>query len=468
MLFTSVPFLFYFLPCVLAAYAAVQGRAGKNAVLLVASLVFYAWGEAFYLLALLGSIAVNHLIGRAIGARDGAARGRALAFGLIANLAFLGAFKYLGFFTAQLAPLGVAHLELHLPLGVSFFTFQAMSYLIDVARGSAPASRSVAKTGLFIALFPQLIAGPIVRFKDIERQLEARRESWLGFAAGAQRFVLGLGQKVLIADTLARPADAAFGAPAGGLTPDLAWLGALAYALQIYFDFAGYSNMAIGLGRMFGLKLPANFEHPYWSSSFQAFWRRWHMTLSAWFRDYLYIPLGGNRAGRWRTIANLALVFVICGLWHGAAWTFVLWGVWHGAFLGLERAGLSAWLARAPGLVGGVYTALFVTLGWVLFRAESLEHAGRYWAAMAGLAPVDAAASRAAFFLSNDVVLALLAGLVLATPYPARWARAHLARRTDLAGAGSLTAWGGVGLCLVLSVLVSVGRDYAPFIYFRF
>lgn len=467
MLFSSVPFLFYFLPILLAVYAAAPGRAGKNAALLAGSLIFYAWGEPVFILVLLGSIGANHLLGQWIAGRSGSARGRVLALGAGVNLALLAAFKYAGFVFAQFAWAGAPQFETPLPLGLSFFTFQAISYLADIARKDAPPSASLAKTGLYIALFPQLIAGPIVRFKEISAQLEERRESWAGFAAGGELFILGLAQKVLLANTLAGPADAAFGHAPETLSLGLAWLGAGCYALQIYYDFAGYSNMALGLGLLFGLRLPRNFDHPYAAASFREFWRRWHMTLSAWFRDYVYVPLGGSRQGAWRTYSNLLIVFVLCGFWHGAAWTFVLWGLWHGAFLIAERAGAEATRFRPPRVAGVAYTCVFVTLGWVLFRADGLSHALGYWAAMAGMLPETGPRDTAAFHLSDDVQLALVFGVLLATPYPARWwGRAREAAQRQVWRTAAL--WTPLMAGFVLCAMAIAANAYDPFIYFRF
>jgi len=471
MVFSSIPFLFYFLPALIALYFATPW---KNATLLVMSLLFYAWGEGAYVIVILASIAANHLLANAIDAAAGRRRRLFLAGGIAFNLALIGSFKYLGFFTANIAvALGAADppwaVSLHLPLGVSFFTFQAMSYLFDVYRRDARPAHNAYTTALYIALFPQLIAGPIVRYKTIAKQLIARRHGFRKFAAGVQFFIIGLGQKVLIANTAAGPADRIFALDGSELTLLVAWIGAGAYAIQIFFDFAGYSNMAIGLGLMFGFRFPRNFDYPYTAQSVTEFWRRWHITLSQWFRDYVYIPLGGNRKGPWRTYANLAIVFLLCGFWHGAAWTFILWGVWHGVFLIIERAGFANILKHAWRPLRHAYLLLAVTLGWVLFRAETLGDAGAYYAAMFGFGAGDSAFADPRLFVSDGVRNMLLIGAVLATPLAERVL--FYARKTTPAGlrsAGDSAAWAGLFALLFASAIFIAGGAYNPFIYFRF
>ncbi len=472
MVFSSVHFLFYFLPGLLALYFLTPW---KNAVLLVMSIIFYAWGEGTYVALILGSIVVNHLFAKAIEDNEGFRRKALLASGVVVNLSLLAAFKYAGFATANIAMLFDAPdaswvIEPHLPLGISFFTFQALSYLVDVFRRDAKPAPTIYTTGLYIALFPQLIAGPIVRYKTIAKQLIQRRHNAQKFAAGVQLFILGLGQKVLIANVAAGPADRIFALDPSSLSMAVAWLGAAAYGIQIFFDFAGYSNMAMGLGLMFGFRFPRNFYYPYTAQSVTEFWRRWHITLSQWFRDYVYIPLGGNRKGPWRTYANLVLVFLLCGLWHGAAWTFIIWGAWHGCFLVMERAGLSRALARAWRPVRHVYLLLAVTLGWVLFRADSLPHAVSYFAAMTGAGAGDVDVS---LFLSDGVRHMLLLGALLATPIPEtvfRHFERRLRRRAEAPAyvAGFAGAWAGLFAIMFLSITFVAGGAYNPFIYFRF
>ncbi|MCA8923022.1 MAG: MBOAT family protein, partial [Planctomycetes bacterium] len=382
MVFSSTFFLFFFLPALLVFYGAARSLRLRNAVLLVASLAFYAWGELGYVFLLLGSIGANYGFGLWIaGAVERGAARRALVVAVATNLGLLGVVKYthmfVGWAGVALGALGVAQVDpmppLHLPLGISFFTFQALSYVIDVYRGVVPAQRSPWKLALYVSLFPQLIAGPIVRYADLAAELDARSVTTADVAAGARRFVVGLGKKVLIANALSVPADRIFALPAEQLGLEVAWLGIACYTLQIYFDFSGYSDMAIGLGRMFGFHFLENFDYPYVSRSIREFWRRWHISLSTWFRDYLYIPLGGNQGSATRTYVNLVLVFALCGLWHGASLTFVAWGLFHGVFLVGER--LAAGKVRAPRLLQHLYVLVAVMVGWVLFRAESFAHA---------------------------------------------------------------------------------------------
>lgn len=449
--FASVTFLFFFLPAIVALYFVLRGRRARNLFLLIASLFFYAWGEGFGISLLLVSIMMNHEFSRQI-ARKGPPW---LAIGIAANLALLIAFKYLGLITETL---GLSRVEPRLPLGISFFTFQAMSLLIDVSRGAKPAN-SPLKTGLYISMFPQLIAGPIVRWDEIRTQIGERRESWDRFCDGARLFLLGLAQKVLIADTVARVADAAFGAEAATLSPGAAWLGLAAFTIQIYYDFAGYTNMAIGLGRIFGFELPRNFEHPYSAASFREFWRRWHMTLSRWFRDYLYIPLGGSRDGAAKTYRNLMIVFVLCGVWHGAAWTFLLWGLWHGAFLIAERVAQERGFPKLPRLMGVVYTVLFVSLGWVLFRADSLDHALAYWRAL-----LPGGNGATSLSILPTATAALIIGIVLAWD---GWKRIGQQISPPAAVASALS-WTMIGLLTLACFAAVASTTHQPFLYFRF
>ena len=351
MVFSSITFLFYFLPIFLVLYFITPTIQGKNVITLAFSLIFYAWGEPQFIVVLLFSIAFNFLAALAIDDREGPARKAALAVAVTGNLLVLATFKYANFVTGNLAgllaPLGLslATTNIHLPLGISFFTFHCLSYVIDIYRRRFRANRNPIDIALYISLFPQLVAGPIVRYKTVARQLDARRFTFGRASVGARIFIVGLAQKVLVADVVAPLVQVAFDQlPHRSLVE--AWIGLIAYTVQIYFDFAGYSNMAIGLGIVLGFTFPRNFRMPYTSLSITEFWRRWHMSLSSWLRDYLYIPLGGNRGSNAQTYRNLVMVFLLCGLWHGANWTFVLWGAWHGAFLVIERLGLGSALAR--------------------------------------------------------------------------------------------------------------------------
>ena len=474
MVFSSPSFLFYFLPLFLICYFVIPYR---NAVLLVFSLLFYAWGEGVYVLVMIVSGLANYAFARWIADSPDTSRRMALGVGVATNLAALVFFKYAGFLVGAFNGVTGAGLpvpQIHLPIGISFFTFHAISYLVDVYRRDLPAERSAAKVLLYIALFPQLIAGPIMRFGTVRKEIHARDITVEKFALGLKFFVIGLGQKVLIANTLATPVDAIFKLPPEALNSAIAWLAVSGYTLQIYFDFAGYSNMAIGLGLMLGFYFPLNFNYPYISQSITEFWRRWHISLSTWFRDYLYIPLGGNRRGAARTYANLLIVFILCGLWHGASWTFVIWGLYHGLFLVLERLGLGGVLKRTVPELRHVYTLLVVMVGWVFFRANDLPQALQFLAAMAGQGRGDGVAYSVWQYLLPDVALALLIGALASTPYLAALGR----RLFGAFGAGPdnialprFGTWAAIGALYVvfaLSVLSVAGGNYNPFIYFRF
>jgi alginate O-acetyltransferase complex protein AlgI len=476
MVFTTPVFLFLFLPATLALVLAVPRRL-RNLVLLVASLVFYAWGEVFYVLLMLASIALNYAFGLWIGRRTeaGAASTLPLSLAVAVNLGLLAVFKYANFaadgVNAVLPLLGLTPVGLdpvHLPIGISFYTFQALSYVIDVSRGQVKAQRNPLDLGLYIALFPQLIAGPIVRYSQIYAELASRVMSLDGFAAGVRRFVMGLGKKMLLANPMGLIADQVLALPAGSQPAGVAWLGIAAYALQIYYDFSGYSDMAIGLGRMLGFDFPENFRHPYAAQSLREFWRRWHITLSTWFRDYLYIPLGGNRVAPWRAGLNLWLVFLLCGLWHGASFNFVIWGAVHGTFLALERTAFGRLLDRCPRALRHAYTLLVVLAAWVFFRLERLPEAFAYLLAMAGLGPVQGPGITA-YASPQELVLLALAALL-------SWPLGEILRdrldRLGLTGRLSGLAAGaealGLSLVLFTAVLRVAAGTYNPFIYFRF
>jgi alginate O-acetyltransferase complex protein AlgI len=488
--FSAPTFLFVFLPVVLALVL-LAPRSMRNVVLLAASLFFYAWGEAEFVVVMLASIGFNYCAGLCLEpSRSRASRQAVLALGIGGNLLLLCWFKYAGFIAANLMSLALA-LDLpesfksidgfdaiHLPIGISFFTFQAISYLVDVYRGEHPPQRRPIHLALFISLFPQLIAGPIVRYKDISHQLTNRRIDREGFAEGIRRFTIGLSKKLLIANSLAIPADAIFALSPGQLTPSVAWFGALCYTLQIYFDFSGYSDMAIGLGRFFGFTIPENFNRPYRARSLTDFWRRWHLSLSRWFRDYLYIPLGGNRQGSTRTYANLLIVFVLCGLWHGASWTFLAWGLLHGSLLMFERAGFGERLVRAPRLVAHLYCLFAVVSAWVLFRAESLAHAVAYLSSMigAGASTSGIASSMIADFVSSQALVALAVGSVWASGVlDARFERIG---RPEIADGHVESTWArrlqdwastpGLVALWSLCAMKLATRTYDPFLYFRF
>ncbi|MDT5156266.1 MAG: alginate O-acetyltransferase complex protein AlgI [Acidobacteriota bacterium] len=482
MLFTEPLFLFLFLPLLLSVYYVAPGRF-RNLILIAASFIFYFAGEKFFSWVLLLSVLLNYSTARAIDRRgDKRARRRALGVGVAGNLLLLVVFKYTNFLVANvnapLARLGLQTLPLtpvHLPIGISFFTFMGIAYLVDVYRRQLKAQESFSNFALYIMLFPHLIAGPIVRYGDIAKEIVSRRTTRPEFAEGVRRFTIGFGKKMLIANTLALPADTIFALAPQQLTAGLAWLGVICYALQIYYDFSGYTDMAIGLARMFGFHFPENFNYPYVSASITEFWRRWHISLSTWFRDYLFFPLGVRRPPR-RIYLNLLIVFFLCGLWHGASWNFVVWGMFHGVFLVLERMGLVKALERVPAPVRHAYALLVVLVGWVFFRAETLPRAVGYLGAMAGLTAGAEPMFRPSFLLNGEVLLVLAVGLVGSMPaLPALKERMErvAGRLTGAAGYIFEGVWRAVhaaALALVFfaAATQSAAATYNPFIYFRF
>ena len=465
MLFSSTVFLLIFLPLVLGIYYLLRGRRRlQNFFLLLASLLFYAWGKPENLLLLLFSILCNYGFGCLLGSLQ-KKRGPAKAVlwaAVAVNLGLLFAFKYSGFAADQLEGLGIrlSLPRLALPIGISFYTFQAMSYVIDVYRGKTPAQKNPLSLALYISLFPQLIAGPIVKYHSVADQINRRVESWEAFSGGVRRFLIGLCKKVLLANQLALIADAAFAAKLP--TVSLAWLGAVCYSMQIYYDFSGYSDMAIGLGAMFGFRLAENFRHPYSARSDAEFWRRWHISLSEWFRDYVYIPLGGSRVNaKWKLLRNLLITWALTGFWHGANWTFLLWGLTHFVLLTLER--LLHPEDRLPSFLRRVLTLFVVVLAWVLFRADNLAAAGQYLAAMFGRSNFFSPLT--GFYLREYIVFLIPAVLFCAPVAP--WLRGRLERSRYLRW---LLPLSGAGLALLYVVVICylVKGTYNPFIYFNF
>jgi alginate O-acetyltransferase complex protein AlgI len=450
-----------------------------NLLLAAASVVFYASGGGAFTSLILGSIAVNYAAALAIDRTRGTPAARwLLGLTVGVNLLSLATFKYAGFLAVNLNALlpaagmpAVPVPAIVLPIGISFFTFHAISYVVDVYRRDAVAQKGPVEAALYLLFFPQLIAGPIIRYRDIAAQLEARAIRLDDLAIGVRRFVVGLGKKMLIANIVAAPADRLFALPPAELTAAHAWLAASCYTLQIYFDFSGYSDMAIGLARMFGFTFKENFNYPYVSQSIQDFWRRWHMSLSAWFRDYLYVPLGGNRVAPHRLYVNLLTVFFLCGLWHGAAWTFVVWGLYHGAFLVVERLGLAARIARSPRAIRHAYALLVVIVGWVLFRAESLASAGGVLRAMAGFSPALPTPYGVTWYLTPEVALALAAGAAGSAPLWQRFgARVPMPRPdgTRLSPAASALTCAALAAIFAGCAMLIAAHTYNPFIYFRF
>ena len=467
MLFSSLPLLYAFLPCVLALYFLAPAR-WRNAVLLLASLFFYAWGEPKFIVFMLVSIVQGYVFGRLVEKyRSDRTRARLfLTLSAVLSLGLLGYCKYADFFLSSLNALTGLRLPLlhvALPIGISFYTFQILSYVVDVYRGEVKAQRSFIDLAAYIAMFPQLIAGPIVRYSDIAAQLTDRRTTLSDLALGARRFVLGLGKKVLLANVFYELITTFKASEDRSVL--FYWLYAAACVLNIYFDFSGYSDMAIGLGRIFGFRYLENFDHPYISASITEFWRRWHMSLGSWFRDYVYIPLGGNRAGRVKWLRNIFVVWLLTGLWHGAAWNFVLWGLFFAVFLTAERLWYGKALARTH-VLKHVYVLLLVVVSFVLFDADSVREAVSTVGALFGAADISAVNAISLYYLRSFAVV-FLVGIVGATPLPKRAVEALAATR---AGAVAVDVLEPLALAAVLAVSTGylVDGSFNPFLYFRF
>ena len=470
MVFSSLIFLFRFLPAMLLVYYICPRRL-KNTALFLGSLIFYAWGEPVYVCLMLFSTVVDYIHGL-LAERfvDRGHRGRArlvVASSVIINLALLGFFKYADFLIGiinEVTGLSLAGLSLPLPVGISFYTFQTMSYTIDVYRKEAPAQHNILSFGCYVAMFPQLIAGPIIRFKTIASQLRQRRENIRDFAGGIGRFTVGLGKKVLLANNAGLLWDSV---SAGGTQPTVlsAWLGILGFAFQIYFDFSGYSDMAIGLGQMFGFHFPENFQYPYISRSITEFWRRWHISLGQWFREYVYIPLGGNRR---HPVRNIIIVWFLTGLWHGASVNFILWGLYYGGFLLLEKFVLKKWMTSWPSWLSHGYTLVIVYFGWLLFACEDMGQIGSFLLAMFN-AGGGAVMGSGIYLLYTNLLLLVLMGIG-ATPWPGRLYR-RLGERLAAAGHNglmtALTVVTGAAIWLMCLAYL-VDATYNPFLYFRF
>ena len=459
MIFSSIPFLYYFLPAILAVYF-LTPRRGKNAVLLLASLFFYGWGEPKLLWLMVFTIAVFYLCGLAIGHSERHKKAW-LVVSVCAGVGLLGLFKYADFFiTSVNAATGMSLplLKLALPVGISFYTFQCLSYTVDVYRGTVPPQKNPISFGAYVALFPQLIAGPIVRYADVARELEERTHSWENVGMGLRRFVVGLSKKVILADNLAMLAKLYRESAEPSLV--FAWLYAVAFTLNIYFDFSGYSDMAIGLGRMLGFHFPENFNYPYLSKSVTEFWRRWHISLGSWFRDYVYIPLGGNRVSKAKWVRNILVVWMLTGLWHGAAWNFVLWGLLFAALLMMEKA--LPGLQRLPGVLRHGYVLLAVILSFVLFNADTLAQAGNDFSALFGLAGLPLFTAETGYYL-RSYAPALVIACIGATPLVKQAAQKIGENRAFQMLEPVL--W--LGLLLVCTAYL-VDGSFSPFLYFRF
>ena len=484
MVFSSPIFLFLFLPVVLTVNSLLPGTKARNVWLLLMSLVFYAWGQVDFVLLLLASTVMNYSLGLWLGRSEGAGNRKCIvALAVFLNIGILAFFKYAAFAVGMLNSLlslgGVAGLpvpHITLPIGISFFTFHALSYIIDVYRRKWRSAGNPADVALYIFFFPQLIAGPILRWSSIGPQLPQRAIRLDGFADGIRRFVGGLAKKTLIADSVAGPANQIFALPPHELSTPDAWVGILCYTLQIYFDFSGYSDMAVGLGKMFGFEFLENFQFPYVAQSVREFWRRWHISLTTWFRDYLYIPLGGNRISPGRTYLNLIMVFFLCGLWHGASLTFVVWGLYHGLFLALERTRWGAWQAKLPRSLRHLYTILVVMMGWVLFRASTFTAAGHFFLALLGLSNVPAFAETNGHYTTEQGLWAIAFGIAFSGPLWDR-IRTSCAKLDRMSPAAYRRVVRTFGLALEITLIAGLmllaavslaGYTYHPFIYFRF
>ena len=467
MVFSSLSYLLLFMPLVILLYFIVPRKA-RNFILFVVSLLFYAWGEPIYVVLMIFSTLVDYSHGLLLEKWEDkpALRRAVLISSCVINLGLLCFFKYAGFAVQSvndLLGLSLKVPSIALPIGISFYTFQTMSYTIDVYRRKCPVQHNIISFGCYVAMFPQLIAGPIVRYVTVAEELDNRVETWEGFYHGIQRFVLGLCKKVLLANGVGALWESVAAQSAGELSALTAWLGILAYAFQIFFDFSGYSDMAIGLGRMFGFSFPDNFRYPYISRSVSDFWRRWHITLSTWFREYLYIPLGGNRCSTARQIFNLSVVWMATGLWHGASWNFLAWGAYFGALLIAEKFVFGKYIEKAPAFVGWLYTALAVIVGWVLFAFEDFSRGYAFLGAMlgGGAGAVDAHGMRA---LLDYGVLLLICGIA-STP-----AAANLMSKLRSAKPKLHTALTYALLILgfAVSMVYVINAGYNPFLYFRF
>ena len=468
MVFSSVSFLVFFLPCLLVLYFIVpqRYRGARNLILLAFSLAFYACGGPKFLLLMLLSIAVNYCCGLLAGPKHRpAVRKAGVTLAAVLGLGLLGWFKYAGFFGEMLHALMpfLPVPQVTLPIGISFFTFQGLSYVIDVYRGTTAAQRNFIDLAAYVSLFPQLIAGPIVRYSDVAAELKSRTHSVSAAAEGVRRFTVGFAKKILLANQFGALASAYKSTQDASVL--FVWLYALAFLLQVYFDFSGYSDMAIGLGRMLGFHFPENFNYPYISASITEFWRRWHMSLGSWFRDYLYIPLGGSRKGKARQLLNILIVWLATGLWHGAAWTFVLWGLWFAVLLLLEKLALLPVLEKHR-VLGHVYTLFFVTLGFVLFDADSAAQAVSRISAMLGAGGLPLSSTQAVYYLKSYGPLLVL-GILCATPLP-KMIVAKLRKSKGAATALDVLEPLCVLIPLLLGTAFLVDGSFNPFLYFRF
>lgn len=470
MIFSSIFFLFVFLPITLFLYYVVPWKF-KNFMLLLCSLIFYAWGEPVYVFLMLFSIVFNYLSGIEI---DGYRQNEntkmlrySFWFTVIVNLAILGFFKYYGFLVNNLnaiLPFEIPYRELSLPIGISFYTFQTLSYIIDVYKGVVPVQKNFVSFGAYVTMFPQLIAGPIVRYTDVDAQLSKRTHSLYKFGQGVSWFLRGLGKKVLLANNIGITYDAIAAILPAERSVLTAWIGCIAYAMQIYFDFGGYSDMAIGLGKMFGFEFIKNFDYPYISKSVTEFWRRWHISLGTWFREYVYIPLGGNRVSKAKHIRNILIVWMLTGFWHGAAWNFMLWGLYYGLLLLAEKLFLAPKLERLPQKVQQAYCFILVLFGWVLFFSPTLKDAFVYIGNMFGIGGSGFIDSTGLYYLTSNLILLVICALC-STPWLWKKFRRFTLQKGKYPSVAAAVVYTAI---FILSIAYLVNATYNPFLYFRF
>lgn len=473
MVFSSLLFLFIFLPVTLILYYLVP-RSGRNVILLLVSLAFYAWGEPIYIVLMLFSTVVDYVHGLLVEKyREQPKKAkRVVLSSIVINLGLLMFFKYSSFIIANINVIfgtQFAIPDIALPIGISFYTFQTMSYTIDVFRKEASAQRSMISLGTYVTMFPQLIAGPIVRYQTVEEQLNNRIETQEKFADGIRRFIIGLGKKVLLANNIGLLWNSISTTEVNQLTVLTSWLGILAFGLQIYFDFSGYSDMAIGLGKMFGFEFLENFNYPYISQNITEFWRRWHISLGTWFRDYVYIPLGGNRKGKWRTYFNVFVVWFLTGLWHGASWNFVLWGLYFGIIISIEKAFLMKWLNKLPSLIRHGYTILLLLIGWGLFAFDNFSQLSEYFKVMFGFRETSLYDQATLFYLSSNAI-SLIILIIASTPLMSMiYKRLETSLNSKLKWVLEVMIMPMIYLSILfISTAYLVDSSYNPFLYFRF
>ncbi len=467
MLFSTMTFVFMFLPIVLVLYLAAKKEL-HNPILLISSIIFYAWGEPKYLAIMLLTILINWL--GAIGVDKFKNHKKlVLALTIIANLGFLIYFKYFNFLIDNCNNIFHSHIDplnIVMPIGISFYTFQALSYVVDVYRGDCNVQKDIYKLALYICLFPQLIAGPIVKYHDVAEQIDSREVNFEKVDLGVKRFIIGLSKKMLIANTMGAIADKIFIQSPDTFSPLVAWIGSIAYTFQLYFDFSGYSDMAIGLGLIFGFKFLENFNYPYISKSITEFWRRWHISLSTWFKEYVYIPLGGNRKGKLKTLRNLGIVFLLTGIWHGAAWNFVVWGIWHGFFIIIEKIinikefeqkHTQKWVR----FLQHIYCIFAFLIGWVMFRSETMSYAWQYIKNMFGLVRVHDISYGMGYYIDNFEIIIFVCAILCSMPLFNK-----LLEVKNKFGRTLINIW--LLILFILSAATIASSTYNPFIYFRF